>query len=65
MAVKIYYRGQVIEVSAGMSLRDILVMNDIQPETHFGVRDEKVIPDDEVLSDGEVIRLVKVISGGA
>jgi sulfur carrier protein ThiS len=65
VAVKIFYRGQVIEVSAGMPLRDILVMNGIQPESHFGVRDGKVIPDDEILSDGEVIRLVKVISGGA
>lgn len=64
MAVKIIYRGQVIEVEGGMSLRDILVLNGIQPESHFGVRDGKVIPDDEVLSDGEVIRLVKVISGG-
>lgn len=65
MAVNILYRGQVIEVPPGMPLRDVLIMNDIQPENHIAVRDSKIIDEDEVLLDGEVIRIVSIISGGA
>jgi len=47
-----------------MTLRDALLRNDLQPEAYLAVRDGIMITDDEILKDGEHIKLIAVISGG-
>lgn len=57
-------RDKLFEVPAGMTVRDALLRLDIEPESVLPVRDGQLITDDELLRDGEVVRLVAVISGG-
>lgn len=47
-----------------MALVDALKKNNIIPESVIAVREGEVITDDEILKNGDVIKLVMVISGG-
>ena len=58
-------RDKAYEVPAGMTVRDALLRLGIEPESVLPTRSGQLITDDEHLQDGEVIRLVAVISGGA
>jgi len=62
--VKLVLRETEIEVKAGMTLLSALEKAQILPETVLAMRDGGLILEDEILRDGEVIRLVAVISGG-
>jgi len=37
---------------------------DVIPETYLAVRDGELLTEDDRLNDGDVIRLIPVISGG-
>ena len=62
--VKLMLRDKEFEVKAGMTLLSALQRAQILPETVLATRDGELILEDEILRDGEVIRLVAVISGG-
>ncbi|NIS82163.1 MAG: thiamine biosynthesis protein ThiS [Anaerolineales bacterium] len=64
MTVKLILRDQEFEVRAGMTVREALKKADIQPQSVLATRDGELITEDEILRDGESIRLVAVISGG-
>lgn len=64
MAVKIILRNKEYEVKAGMTLRSALEKLDIPLESVLATRAGHMITDDEILKDGDVIRLIAVISGG-
>ena len=64
MAVKLILRGQEYEVRHGMTLRDCLEKIGVSPEAVLATRAGELITDDEILQEGEVIKLVAVISGG-
>jgi len=64
MTVKLILRGKEYEVRAGMTLLDALKKSNIVPESVIGVRDGEMIVEDEILRNGDVIKLVAVISGG-
>jgi sulfur carrier protein len=63
--VKLILREKEYEVKPGMTLLSALQKANIVPESVIATRDGEMILDDEILRDGEVIRLVAVISGGA
>ncbi len=65
MAVKLILRDKEYEVRPGMALVDALKKNNIVPESVIAVRDGDLLTDDEILQDGDVVKLVAVISGGA
>lgn len=65
MAVKLILRGKEYEVRPGMTLLDALKKVNILPETVLAVRNGEMIVEDEILKDGDVVKLVAVISGGA
>ena len=65
MAVELELRGKKFEVKPGMMLQDALKKSNILPESVIAVRDGEMILQDEILRDGDVIRLIAVISGGA
>jgi sulfur carrier protein len=52
------------EVKSGMTIRDALLKLDILPESVIVVKDGELITDDQILKDGDKIKLVAVISGG-
>lgn len=62
--VKLVLRKQEFEVRPGMALVDALKKVDILPEAVIAIRNGDVITEDEILHDGDVVKLVAVISGG-
>jgi len=62
--VKLILRDKEYEVKHGMMLLDALKKCNIVPESVIATRDGEMILDDEILMDGEVVKLVAVISGG-
>ncbi len=63
--VKLILRAKEYEVKPGMTLLSALEKSNIIPESVIATRDGEIILDDEILQDGEVIKLVQVISGGS
>lgn len=62
--VKLILRDKEHEVKPGMNLLSALQKCNIVPESVIATRDGEMILDDEILKDGDVVRLVAVISGG-
>jgi thiamine biosynthesis protein ThiS len=62
--VKLVLRNQEYEVRPGMTLLDALKKNNILPEGVICTLDGELITEDEILKDGDVIKLVSAISGG-
>lgn len=65
MSVKLVLRDKEYEVKAGMTLLDALKKSNIVPESVIATRNGEMITDDEVLRNGDVIKLIAVISGGS
>lgn len=57
-------RKQEYEIRSGMTVLEAMLENDIEPEGVIPTRDGELITDDEIIRNGEIIRLVPVISGG-
>jgi sulfur carrier protein ThiS len=62
--VKIILRDKEYEVRPGMDLLSALKKCEILPESVIATRQGEMITEDEILGDGETIKLVAVISGG-
>ncbi|HSJ86151.1 MAG TPA: MoaD/ThiS family protein [Anaerolineales bacterium] len=62
--VKLILRTKEYEVKPGMTLLSALEKINVVPESVIATRDGEMILDDEILKDGEVIKLIAVISGG-
>lgn len=63
--VKLILRTKEYEIKPGMTLLSALEKSNINPESVIATRDGEIIVDDEILQDGQVIKLVQVISGGS
>jgi len=63
--VTLVLRKKIYEVKAGATLLSALKKCNIVPESVIATRDGEMIVEDEVLNDGEEIKLIVVISGGA
>ncbi len=64
MSAILILRDKEYEVRPGMSLLDALKKSNIVPESVIAIRDGEMITEDEILKDGDKIKLVAVISGG-
>jgi sulfur carrier protein ThiS len=64
MAVKLILRDKEYEVRAGMTVQHALQKIGILPETVLPTRNGQLLTEDEILQEGDVIKLVAVISGG-
>lgn len=64
MPVKIILRDKEYEVRGGMSVQHALEKIGVNPVTVLVTRAGKLITDDEILHEGDVVKLVAVISGG-
>ena len=62
--VKLIYRNMEYEARPGMALIDALKKINILPEAVIPTRGGDLITEDEILQDGDVVKLVAVISGG-
>ncbi len=64
MTVKLVLREKTFEVRPGMTLQAALQKSNILPESVIASREGELILEDEILRDGDVVKLVAVISGG-
>jgi sulfur carrier protein len=64
MAVKLVLRDSEYEVKPGMTLLSSLEKAGILPESVIATREGELILEDEILKNGDVVRLIAVISGG-
>jgi sulfur carrier protein len=63
--VKLILRNKEYEVKPGMTLLSALQKIDVVPEAVIATRDGEMILEDEILKDGDVVKLIAVISGGS
>jgi sulfur carrier protein len=63
--VKLILRNKEFEVKPGMTLLSALQKISVVPESVIATRDGEMILDDEILKDGDVVKLIAVISGGS
>lgn len=62
--VKLILRKDEYEVRPGMTLLSALQKIDILPEGIIATRAGELIEEDEILKDGDVVKLIMAISGG-
>jgi sulfur carrier protein ThiS len=62
--VRLVLRDKEYEVKAGMTLEAALEKVQVPPESVIATREGEMILEDEILRDGDLIRLIAVISGG-
>jgi sulfur carrier protein len=65
MTVKLILRDREYEVKPGMTLLDSLKKINVLSESVIATREGEMILDDEILRDGDVVKLIAVISGGS
>jgi len=65
MTVKLVLRDKEYEVKPGMTLLDSLKKITVLSESVIATKDGEMILDDEILKDGDVVKLIAVISGGS
>ena len=66
MNIKIQQGGKTEEmhIQEGMSVLDILSELNLFPDAHIIMIEKTPVPIDYILKDGEVLKIVKVASGG-
>lgn len=64
MTVKLILRDKQFEVRPGMTLLSSLQKIEVLPESVIATRNGELILEDEILHDGDEIKLIAVISGG-
>jgi len=62
--VKLILRDREHEVKPGMTLLSALQKINVVPESVIATREGEMILEDEILKDGDVVKLITVISGG-
>jgi sulfur carrier protein len=63
--VKLILRSKEFEVKPGMTLLSALQKIEVLPESVIATREGEMILEDEILRDGDVVKLIAVISGGS
>ena len=63
--VKLILRDKEYEVKPGMTLLSALQKIDVVPESVIATREGEMILEDEILKDGDLVKLIAVISGGS
>lgn len=64
MPTLLKFRKQEYVVQPGTTVREAMMKHGIQPEAVIPTRDGELITEDEIIREGQTIRLVAVISGG-
>ena len=62
--VKLVLRDKEYEVKPGMTLLSALQKINVLPESVIATREGEMILEDEILREGDVVKLIAVISGG-
>ena len=64
MTAMLILRKKEYVIRHGMTIRSALIKLDIQPDSVLPTRNGKLVSEEEIIQDKDVIKLVAVISGG-
>jgi sulfur carrier protein ThiS len=64
MKATLVLRNITFEVKSGMTVRNALEKIGVEPESVLATRQGELLTDDEIIHEGDLIKLVAVISGG-
>ena len=64
MSVTVQWRGEVRELLAPLTVGEALAQLGLPPELYLVLRNGVLLQEDDLLQDGDAIRLVGAISGG-
>lgn len=64
MPVTLILRKKEYTVEGTVTVKDALKQLGLSPESHLVVRDGQLLTENDALRNGEVVKLVAVISGG-
>jgi sulfur carrier protein ThiS len=64
-AMRIVYRDQEWDVKGGQTARAAIKKVDLDPEAVLVIRNGQLVTDDIILEEGDEVKLIAVISGGA
>lgn len=62
--MRITYRDKAWELPGGMTARDAIKKVGLDPEAVLIVRNGELVTDDIILSGGDEVKLIAVVSGG-
>jgi sulfur carrier protein len=65
MPAEMILRDKTYPIPSGMTIRHALEKIGVNPDTVLPTRDGELLTDDELVREGDRIRLIAVISGGA
>lgn len=65
MSAIVILKGQTHLIPSGRTLRQALSELEIPPQSVLALRDGEVISEDAVLKEGDQVRLIYIIAGGA
>ncbi len=65
MPITLILRKKEYQLDGTLTVRQALEKLELLPETHLVVRDGELLNEREPLKDGDVVKVVPVISGGA
>ncbi|MDT8899191.1 MAG: MoaD/ThiS family protein [Thermanaerothrix sp.] len=64
MAVVLILRKQEYQLEGTMTVKEALKHLNLSPESHLVVRNGELLNENDVLRDGDVVKIVPSISGG-
>ena len=65
MAIKIIFHNKTIEINDNnLPVKNVLQKLEIHPESYLIVKNGELITEEEILYDGDQIKLIAAISGG-
>lgn len=62
--ITVIYRDKTWQATAGSTIRHIVEKAGINPESVLALRDGKLINDATLTKNGDIIKLIAVVSGG-
>jgi sulfur carrier protein len=62
--VTLIHRNQEWQVKAGMTIRAAILKVGLNPEAVLAVRDGQLVNEDTKIQNGDLIKLIAVVSGG-
>lgn len=65
MSVMVQWRLEMRELAGPLSVRELFEQLGLPAELYLVVRDGQLLDENEILHDGDQVRLVGVISGGS
>jgi len=62
--MKVAWEGKIYEIDKPLTAGKLLEKFSLNPEAHIVVANERLVTEDSKLSDGDSVRIIRVISGG-